>query len=188
MSVEKINNKIAETFESMDLSIMSLKDELSKLRTGKASAALVEGIRVEYYGSMMPLNQVANVTTPDPRTIQIVPWEAAMVSAIEKAILAANIGFTPQNDGKVVRISVPALTEERRKEIVKLLKKMGEESKISVRNYRRDANEVIKKEQKDGFPEDLAKKETDRVQKRTDEKVKEIDDIVIKKEKEIMTI
>ncbi|MCM2277079.1 MAG: ribosome recycling factor [Oligoflexia bacterium] len=175
--------------QNMDKSIQSLKGELAKLRTGRASTALVDTVHVDYYGSNVPVNQVANVTTPDARTIQIVPWEAGMASAIEKAILAANIGLTPQSDGKIIRIPLPPMTEERRKELVKLVKKMGEETKVAVRNHRRDGNEEIKKQEKaKTVSEDEAKKSMDLIQKKTDEKVAEIDKIVAAKEKEIMTI
>jgi ribosome recycling factor len=134
--------------QHMDKSIQSLKAELAKVRTGRASTALVDPVHVDYYGSSVPLNQVANVTTPDARTIQVVPWEAGTIGAIEKAILAANIGLTPQNDGKVIRIPLPPMTEERRKEMVKLVKKMGEDTKVAIRNHRRDANEEVKKQEK----------------------------------------
>lgn len=175
--------------QSMDKSIQSLKGELAKVRTGRASTALVEPVHVDYYGSSVPLNQVANVTTPDARTIQISPWEAGMIGAIEKAILAANIGLTPQNDGKVIRIPLPAMTEERRKEMVKLVKKMGEETKVAVRNHRREANDEVKKQEKaKTLSEDDAKKALDLVQKKTDEKIAEVDKVVAGKEKEIMTI
>jgi ribosome recycling factor len=144
---------------------------------------------VDYYGSSVPLNQVANVTTPDARTIQVVPWEAGMIGAIEKAILAANIGLTPQNDGKVIRIPLPPMTEERRKEMVKLVKKMGEDTKVAIRNHRRDANEEVKKQEKaKALSEDDSKKALDLVQKKTDEKVAEVDKIVAGKEKEILTV
>ncbi|MCM2322209.1 MAG: ribosome recycling factor [Oligoflexia bacterium] len=175
--------------QNMDKSIQSLKGELAKLRTGRASTALVDTVHVDYYGSNVPVNQVANVTTPDARTIQIVPWEAGMAGAIEKAILAANIGLTPQSDGKVIRIPLPPMTEERRKELVKLVKKMGEETKVACRNHRRDGNEEIKKQEKaKTVSEDEAKKAMDLIQKKTDEKVAEIDKIIAGKEKEIMTI
>src|SRR5271156_6649719 len=134
--------------QHMDKNITTLKGELAKLRTGRASTALVDTVHVDYYGSSVPLNQVANVTTPDARTIQISPWEQGIIGAIEKAILAANIGLTPQSDGKVIRIPLPPLTEERRKDMVKLVKKMGEEAKVAVRNHRRDANEEVKKQEK----------------------------------------
>jgi len=175
--------------QGMDKSIQSLKAELAKVRTGRASTALVDTVHVDYYGSSVPLNQVANVTTPDARTIQVSPWEAGMIGAIEKAILAANIGLTPQSDGKVVRIPLPLLTEERRKEMVKLIKKMGEETKIAVRNHRRDGNEELKKiEKSKALSEDDTKKAMELVQKKTDEKVTEVDKVIAIKEKEILTI
>jgi ribosome recycling factor len=173
----------------MDKSIQSLKGDLAKVRTGRASTALVEPVHVDYYGSSVPLNQVANVTTPDARTIQISPWEGGMIGAIEKAILAANIGLTPQNDGKVIRIPLPAMTEERRKEMVKLVKKMGEDTKVAIRNHRREANDEVKKQEKaKTLSEDDAKKALELVQKKTDEKIAEVDKVVAGKEKEIMTI
>ena len=172
-----------------DKSLASLKNELAKVRTGRASTALVEPVQVDYYGSMTPLTQVANVTTPDARTIQIAPWENSMIAAIEKAIHAANIGLTPQSDGKVVRISVPAMTEERRKEMVKLIKKIGEDSKVAIRNSRRDSNEAVKAAEKaKAVTEDESKKFQEQIQKKTDEKVAEVDKLITAKEKEIMTI
>ncbi len=175
--------------QNMDKSIQALKAELAKVRTGRASTALVDTVQVDYYGSNVPLNQVANVTTPDARTLQIAPWEAGQVGAIEKAILAANLGLTPQNDGKVIRISVPAMTEERRKELAKLVKKMGEETKIAMRTHRRDGNEEVKKQEKAKIvSEDEAKKAMDLIQKKTDEKTAEVDKIVTGKEKEILTM
>lgn len=175
--------------QDMDKSIQSLKGELAKVRTGRASTALVDTVHVDYYGSAVPLNQVANVTTPDARTIQIAPWEGGMVGAIEKAILAANLGLTPQNDGKVVRIPLPPLTEERRKDMTKLVKKMGEETKVAIRNHRRDANEEVKKLEKGkSLSEDDAKKALEQIQKKTDEKTAEVDKVIAGKEKEIMTV
>jgi ribosome recycling factor len=173
----------------MDKSIQSLKGDLVKVRTGRASTALVDTVHVDYYGSSVPLSQVANVTTPDARTIQIAPWEGGMIGAIEKAILAANIGFTPQNDGKVVRVPLPPLTEERRKDMVKMIKKMGEETKIGLRNHRREANEEMKKQEKaKTVSEDDANKALDLIQKKTDEKVGEVDKVIATKEKEILTV
>ncbi len=173
----------------MDKNIQALKGELAKVRTGRASTALVDTVHVDYYGSNVPLNQVANITTPDARTIQISPWEQGTVGAIEKAILAANLGLTPQSDGKVIRIPLPQMTEERRKELVKLVKKMGEETKVALRNQRRDANEELKKQEKNKqISEDDVKKAMDLVQKKTDEKVAEVDKVVAGKEKEITTI
>lgn len=174
---------------TMDKSLASLKGDLAKVRTGRASTALVEPVHVDYYGSNVPLNQVANVTTPDARTIQISPWEQGTLGAIEKAILAANLGLTPQNDGKVIRIPLPPLTEERRKDMVKLIKKMGEETKVAMRNQRRDANEEVKKGEKaKTMTEDDAKKALDLIQKKTDEKVAEVDKVVAGKEKEVLTV
>jgi len=185
-----MTNQVVDTMaQHMDKSIQSLKGELAKLRTGRASTALVDTVHVEYYGSAVPLNQVANVTTPDARTIQITPWEGGMCGAVEKAILAANLGLTPQNDGKVVRVPLPPMTEERRKELVKLVKKMGEECKVAVRNHRRDSNENIKKQEKaKEMSEDESKKALDLIQKKTDEKVAEVDKIITAKEKEILTV
>ncbi len=175
--------------QNMDKSIQSLKADLAKVRTGRASVALVDTVHVDYYGSSVPLNQVANITTPDARTIQVSPWESGTVGAIEKAILAANLGLTPQSDGKIVRIPLPLLTEERRKEMVKLVKKMGEETKIAVRNHRREGNEELKKLEKEKtLSEDDTKKAMELVQKKTDEKVAEVDKVIVGKEKEIMTI
>jgi len=170
----------------MDKHIQSLKADLAKLRTGRASTTLLDPVHVDYYGSSVPVQQVANLTTPDARTIQITPWEQGTIGAIEKAIHGANIGLTPQNDGKVIRISLPPMTEERRKEMVKLVKKMGEEAKVAIRNQRRDANELIKKDK--AIPEDESKKIVDLIQKKTDEKIADIDKVVVTKEKEIMTI
>ncbi len=175
--------------QNMDKSLQALKSDLSKLRTGRASTTLVEPVQVDYYGSSVPINQVANVPTPDARTIQIAPWEGGMIGAIEKAILAANIGLTPQNDGKVIRVPLPMMTEERRKELVKLVKKMGEDTKVAIRNHRRDANEEVKKQEKEKIlSQDDAKKAMDLIQKKTDEKTAEVDKIVAGKEKEIMTV
>lgn len=174
---------------AMDKCIQSLQKDLLKVRTGRASTALIDHIHVDYYGSKTPITQVANMTTPDARTIQIAAWEPAMLGAIEKAILEANVGFTPQNDGKVVRITMPPLTEDRRKEMVKMIKKMGEDAKIAVRNSRRDANEEVKKQEKaKTVSEDESKKLQEQIQKKTDDKVAEIDKVIATKEKEIMTI
>jgi len=185
-----MSNEIVDGMaQNMDKALQSLRAELSKVRTGRASTALVDSVQVDYYGSNVPVSQVGNVTTPDARTIQIAPWEGGMLGAIEKAILAANVGLTPQNDGKVIRISVPAMTEERRKEMVKFVKKLGEESKVAIRNHRREGNEEVKKQEKaKTLSEDDAKKVTELVQKKTDEKVAEVDKVIAGKEKEIMTI
>ncbi len=185
MSKVLIDRLIAD----MDKAIQGLQKDLVRMRTGRATPALLDGVQVDYYGNPTPLAQVANVTTPDARTIQIVPWEASLLGAIEKALLAANLGFTPQNDGKVVRVPLPALTEDRRKEMVKVVKKMGEEGKVAVRNRRRDANEEVKKLEKGKeLSEDEAKKVLEQVQKKTDDKVAEIDKLIAAKEKEILTV
>jgi ribosome recycling factor len=185
MSKEVVDSMSGE----MDKGLQSLKAELAKVRTGRASTALVEPVHVDYYGSSVPLNQIANVTTPDARTIQIAPWEAGMIGAIEKAILASNLGLNPQNDGKVIRVPLPPLTEERRKDMVKLIKKMGEETKVAMRNHRREANDKIKALEKGKtVSEDEAKKLLDQIQKKTDEKVADTDKIIAGKEKEILTI
>jgi ribosome recycling factor len=173
----------------MDKTIQSLKGELVKVRTGRASTALVDSVQVDYYGSNVPVNQVANVTTPDARTIQIAPWEAGQLGAIEKAIHGANIGLTPQSDGKVIRINVPAMTEERRKELAKQVKKMGEDAKVALRGHRRDSNEEVKKQEKGKvLSEDDAAKAGELIQKKTDEKTAEVDKVVVAKEKEILTM
>lgn len=164
-----------------------LKTQLSKVRTGRASASLLENIKVEYYGEPTPINQVGGISTPDARSILIQPWDATTIAAIERAILGANIGITPQNDGQVIRINVPPLTEERRLDIVKQCKKLAEEAKVAVRNIRRDANEELKKAEKtEHFSEDDRKRGEDDVQKHTDRAVKEIDGVLAAKEAEVM--
>jgi ribosome recycling factor len=134
--------------EQMEKTVQALRSELQRMRTGRASPSLVQHLLVNYYGSDVPLSQVANVTVPDARTLQIAPWETQLIGAIERAIQGANIGLNPQSDGKLIRIPLPAMTEERRKELVKMMKKIGEESRVAIRNQRRDANELIKKSEK----------------------------------------
>ncbi len=173
----------------MNKSLEALRNELSKIRSGKATTALLDGIKVEYYGTMSPLNQVANITVLDAHTLSITPWDKSVVTAVEKAILEANIGFNPMNDGTNLKIPVPPLNEERRKELVKLVKKFGEDSKIAVRNIRRDANEHLKREEKNKkISEDQLKEAEDRIQKLTDEHVQKVDDLLKHKEKEIMEV
>jgi ribosome recycling factor len=170
-------------------SIKSLKEHLGKVRTGRANVSLLDGVMVDYYGTPTPLKQVANLSTPDARTIQVQAWEGSLLPAIEKAIIAGNLGFTPMNDGKLIRVPIPPLTEERRKDLVKQCKKMGEEAKVAVRNHRRDANETPKKLEKDkAISEDENKRAQEEVQKKTDSSVAEIDKILVEKEKEILTI
>ena len=175
--------------EKMTKTLMSLKGELTKVRTGRATPALLDGVRVDYYGSEMPISQVASVTCPEPRMIQIQPWEQGMLQAIEKAILIEDLGLNPQNDGRVIRVPLPPLTEERRKDLVKFIKKQGEECKIALRNERREANEEVKKLEKDKkLASDDAKKAGELVQKKTDEFVAEVDKVLATKEKEIMSV
>ncbi|MDR3256185.1 MAG: ribosome recycling factor [Endomicrobium sp.] len=175
--------------EAMKRTIDRLKSELSSIRTGRASSAVIEGIKVESYGSLMPINQIAGISIPDAKTIEIKPWDVSQLGAIEKAILKADIGMTPVNDGKLIRISVPLLTEERRKEIAKSISKIAEEFRVAVRNERRVLVENIKKLEKDKvITEDDKKKFEIEVQKITDGYIKKIDESVLVKEKEVMQI
>lgn len=173
----------------MDKTLETLRAELVKIRTGKATTALLDGIKVEYYGTNTPLNQVANVTVLDAHTLSVTPWDKTVVQAVDKAILEANIGLNPVSDGTNLKIPIPPLNEERRKELVKLVKKFGEDSKIAVRNVRRDANDHLKKAEKDKkLSEDQLKDAEDSVQKLTDEHIKKVDDILKHKEVEIMEV
>jgi len=171
----------------MEKAIASLQKELNRLRTGRASPALLEGIRVDYYGTPTPIQQTASVTIPESRLIVIQPWDKSMIEHISKAIQKANLGLTPSSDGNVIRIAIPSLTEERRKDLVKIVRKMGEESKVGVRNIRREANEGLKQLEKDKqLSEDECHRAMDEVQKATDQKIKEVDDILEEKRKEIL--
>lgn len=174
--------------ERMDKALDALKRELQSYRAGKASPALLDRIQVEYYGAMTPVNQLANINTPDARTLMIQPWDRSSVSAIEKAILKSDLGLNPSNDGNSIRIIIPALTEERRAELVKLTKKAGEEAKVAIRNIRRDANDGIKKLEKSGISEDESRGHQDDIQKFTDKFITEVDKILAAKEKEIMEV
>ncbi len=174
--------------DKMDKAISHLEHELIKIRAGKANPGMLEGVMVDYYGSMTPLQQVANVNTPDPRTIAVQPWEKAMITPIEKAILAANLGLNPENNGELIRINIPPLTEERRKDLVKQVKKEAEDAKVSIRTVRKECNDELKKMQKDGLSEDLEKDAEAEVQKITDQYSKSIEEHVTKKEKDILTI
>jgi len=185
---EEIDNHIQEAKSSMDKSLGHLGDELNKLRSGKASPAMLNGIFIEYYGSMMELAQVANVTTPDAKTIAITPWEKKMLSAIEQAIFSANIGLTPQNNGELIRLIIPPLTEERRKDLAKKAKHLGEDAKVSIRNTRHKVIDYIKRAVKEGVPEDAGKRKEDDTQKLTDSYIHRVEEIIQAKEKEIMTI
>lgn len=179
----------ADEKERMNKALENLEGEFKRLRTGRASTALVDGIRVEYYGTPTPLSQLATLTVPEPRTIVIQPWDASVIGEIEKAILKSELGLTPMNDGKMIRINIPVLTAERRKELVKLVKKMAEEAKVAIRNIRRDVNEMIKdlKKEKE-ISEDEQNKALEEVQKVTDEFIKKVDAVYSLKEKEILEI
>jgi len=176
-----------ETRESMDKSIDSLKNEFKRVRTGRASPSLLDGIRVEYYGTMTPLNQMASLSVPESRLITIQPWDVSVIKDIEKAILKSDLGLTPSNDGKLIRISIPPLTEEGRKQLVKVIYKKSEEHRVAVRNIRRDSNDLLKGLKKDGeISEDDAFRAQDQVQKITNKYIKLIDDVCKEKEKEIL--
>ena len=176
------NIKIGKSFET-------LKTQFAGLRTGKASPALVDGIKVEYYGAPTPIKNLATVSTPEPRQIKISPFDPTVLAEMNKAILAANLGVTPQNDGKVLRITVPELNEERRKEIVKVAKKQAEDQKVVMRNVRRDANDVVKKLEKDGkISEDDLKQGLDKIQKAIDDGIAKIDAELKAKESEVMSV
>lgn len=174
--------------DHMQKAIAHLETELVKIRAGKASPTMLDGVMVDYYGAMTPLNQVANINTPEARTIVIQPWEKGLIKNIEKAIIDSNLGLTPANDGIMIRISVPPLSEERRRDLVKRAKAEGEHAKVGIRNLRRDANENIKKAQKNGLPEDLAKEAEGKSQKITDEYIAKVDKHLEAKEKEVMTV
>lgn len=171
--------------DKMEKAVSNLKQEFSRLRTGRATPALLDGVRVEYYGSLTPINQVANVSVPDPKLIVIQPWDQNALTAIEKAIIKSDLGLNPQTDGKIIRVPIPALTDERRKDLVKLVKKLSEDSKVSIRNVRRQANESIKAKEKT-VSEDDSKKAQDHVQKQTDDYIAQIDKLMQSKEKEIL--
>lgn len=185
---EEIELVLEDAKEQMQKAVEHLDNELGKIRAGKANPRMLDGIMVEYFGSMTPLSQVANVNSPDPRTIAVRPWEKSMIQPIERAIMAANLGMNPDNNGEMIRIVVPPLTEERRRELVKQVKKVCEDSRVVVRNLRRDANEEFKKMKKDGLGEDLQKDAESEVQKIHDAFMKKIDDLFAAKEKDIMTV
>ena len=174
--------------EKMELAVAYLDESLAHIRAGKANPKIMDGIKVEYYGGMVPVSQVANISVPDARTITITPWEKPMFKEIEKAIINSELGITPENNGEVIRISIPPLTEERRKQLVKQSKAEAEQAKVSVRNARRDAIDGLKKAVKQGMPEDVEKDAENQVQKIHDKYLKQIDDIFAAKEKEILTV
>ncbi|MBP1991304.1 ribosome recycling factor [Paenibacillus eucommiae] len=174
--------------DKMDKAIAALKRDLSSLRAGRATPSLLDKIQVEYYGAMTPVNQLANLSTPDSRTLLIQPWDKTSMGTIEKAIMKSDLGLTPSNDGTIIRIVIPALTEERRSDLVKMTKKYGEEAKVAVRNIRRDTNDEIKKLEKAGISEDESRRHQEDIQKFTDKFTAEVDKVLAAKEKEIMEV
>ncbi|MCK9255036.1 MAG: ribosome recycling factor [Bacteroidales bacterium] len=186
--MEDLELYIEAASEGMLAAIEHLEKELAKVRAGKASPAMLDSVRVDYYGVVSPISQIANITSPDAKTIFIQPWDKTAISVIEKAILAANLGFNPANNGEVIRIMVPPLTEERRLQLVKQIKTLGENAKIAIRNQRRDAIEEFKKLKKDGLSEDQAKTAEQEVHKTHEDFIKKVDLLINEKEKEIMTV
>lgn len=174
--------------ERMDKAIQALKRDLASLRAGRASVSLLDRIQVDYYGTPTPINQLANINTPDTRTLMIQPWDKSSLSEIERAIQKSDLGLTPANDGTMIRLSIPALTEERRVDLVKMTKKFGEESKVAIRNIRRDANDDIKKLEKSDISEDESRRYQEDIQKATDKFIAEVDKVLSAKEKEIMEV
>ncbi|MDB4868506.1 MAG: ribosome recycling factor [Cohnella sp.] len=174
--------------DRMEKALAALKRDLSTLRAGRASPALLDRVQADYYGTPTPVNQLGSINTPDSRTLIIQPWDKTALSAIEKAILKSDLGLTPSNDGTIIRITIPMLTEERRKDLAKDTKRFGEEAKVAIRNIRRDANEDIKKKEKDQISEDESRRHQEDVQKLTDRFVAEVDKILAAKEKEIMEV
>ena len=183
-----MDSRVAVYDEKMKKAFEFLESDYASIRAGRANPHVLDKIRVDYYGTPTPVSQVASVTTPDAKTIMIQPWEKKMIPVIEKAIMDANIGLTPQNNGETIRCNIPPLTEERRKDLIKKAKAAGESAKVVVRNARRDAIELLKKAQKEGMPEDMQKDYEQNVQKETDSFTKKIDELVSAKEKDIMTV
>ena len=184
-----VNDVLKELQASLDKAIDALKRDLGKVRTGRASVSILDGIRVEYYGTPTPLNQVASLNVPDPRLITIKPWERSLIPEIERTIRASQLGLNPSSDGEIVRLPMPPLTEERRKELVKMVRRLAEEAKVALRGARRDANEMLKEFQKDkDITEDEEKQGLKKVQDATDAAVVKVDEIVAKKEKEILEV
>ncbi|MDR1672590.1 MAG: ribosome recycling factor [Bacteroidales bacterium] len=188
MDNEDIQLHLDAAVGKMEKTLKHLASELLKLRAGKANPSMLEGILVDYYGTPTPLQQVASINTPDARTIVIQPWEKKTIDAIEKAIFAANIGLTPSNNGETVRLNIPPLTEERRKSLVKQTKNEGENAKVGIRTVRRELIEEFKKMEKNGLPEDMEKDAEEQAQKLTDKYYKKVDEVLAKKESEIMTV
>jgi len=185
---EEIEFCIEETKEGMFNALLHLEKEFQKLRAGKASVQMLDGVRIDYYGVMTPVNQTANISTPDARQIIVQPWDKSVLGLIEKAIQAANLGFNPKNEGEILRITVPPLTEERRRDLVKKARVEAENARISIRNIRRIANETAKKLEKEGIPEDETDKLETEIQKITDDHISKVEKILEIKEKDIMTV
>ena len=185
VDVKKIEK---DSEEKMQHAVNFLEETLSHIRAGKANVRILDGIKVEYYGSLVPLSNVATVSTPDAKTITVLPWEKNMLREIERTIQNSNVGITPENNGEIIRLGIPPLTEERRKQLVKQSKQEAENAKISVRNARRDAVDVVKKGVKEGVPEDVGKDSEANLQKLHDKYIKKIDEVLANKEKEIMTV
>ncbi len=184
-----LNDVYADARDRMSKALENLENDYKRLRTGRASISLVDGIRADYYGTATPLNQLATITIPEPRTIMIQPWDTTVIGEVEKSILKSELGLTPMNDGKVIRISIPVLTADRRRELVKVVKKMAEETKVAVRNIRRDVNEMIKELKKEKeISEDDQFKAQEEIQKITDDFIKKVDTVYSVKEKEILEI
>ena len=179
---------LAEAEEKMEEAVMYLDEALAHIRAGKANVKILDGIRVDSYGSLVPLNNVASVNTPDAHTIAIKPWDKSMFRAIEKAIMDSDVGITPDNNGEIIRLTIPPLTEERRKQLVKQCGKESEQAKVSIRNARRDTNDKLKKAVKDGLSEDLEKDAEGDLQKMHDKYIKKVEELLANKEKEIMTV
>ena len=183
-----IKEALQESEERMEMAALYLEEQLARVRAGRANAAILDGVRVNSYGSMVPLNQVANVSVPDARTIAIRPWDKKAIKDIEKAIMDSDVGITPENNGEIIRLAIPQPTEERRRELAKQCNKIGEKSKIEVRNVRADMKDKFKKAIKDGLSEDNEKDAEDKLQKLHDKYIKKIDDLLEAKNKEIMTV
>ena len=183
-----VKSTLKDAGDRMEMAAMYLDEQLSRIRAGRANIAILDGVRVSSYGSMVPLNQVANVSAPDARTIAIAPWDKKTIRDIEKAIMDSDVGITPENNGEVIRLAIPPLTEERRRDLTKQCNAEGEETKIAIRNARRDGIDKLKKSTKDGVPEDVAKDAENDLQKLHDKMVKRVEELLAAKSKEIMTV
>lgn len=183
-----VKSTLKDAADRMEMAVMYLDEQLVRIRAGRANVAILDGVRVESYGAKVPLNQVATVTTPDARTIAIRPWDKKQIKAIEKGIMDSDVGITPENNGEVIRLGIPQPTEDRRKELVKQCNKIGEKTKVEVRNVRGEVKEKLKKAIKDGLSEDSEKDAEDELQKLHDKNIKRIDELLLNKQKEIMTV